>query len=145
MGKPKRDGTTPVPRPAIIMRLVATPEKIAFAKLVLKLVGKLGLRQVAAMVRNAETRPPKPPAPTPKPRQPGGGRHPKFKPEQQQWLRARYWRDLKKDQRLVKQDTAAVPHVKKLAKDKYGIQAGRNTLIVQIIRPVLLAAKKNQK
>lgn len=144
MGKPERHSTTPASRPGTL-RLSAGPEQIAFAKIMLKLIRSLGLPQVAKMVRHAKTSAPKPLAPTPKPRRPGGGRRPKFKLEQQQWLRARYRRDLKKDQRLAKQEAAAVPHVQKLAKDKYGIEAGRNTLLVQIVRPVLLEAKKNQK
>ena len=87
----------------------------------------------------------RPQEPTPqqrKQREPGGAPA-KFKPEQQQWLREQYSSDLIANPRLAKHD-GAVPHVKGLAKTKYGIDAGRNTLLQQIIRPVLRAAKNNQ-
>jgi hypothetical protein len=75
-------------------------------------------------------------------REPGGAPA-KFKPEQQQWLQNKYSSDLLAEPRLAKHD-AAVPHVKQLAKTQFRIEAGRNTLLQQIIRPVLRAAKNNQ-
>ena len=139
MGKAKRGRTTPAPRAAIIRLVVATPAQLAAIKLGRELGKMLSPRQFAAMVRKAETAPPKPQAPPPKqrkPRKPGGGRHPKFKPEQQQWLQARYRRELKKDARLANRKIA-VDRVQKLVMTEYGIEAGRNTLLDQIIRPVL--------
>jgi hypothetical protein len=75
-------------------------------------------------------------------REPAGA-PPKFKPEQQQWLQNKYSNDLMAEPRLAKHD-AAVPHVKELAKTNFEIEVGRNTLLQQIIRPVLRAAKNNQ-
>jgi hypothetical protein len=101
-------------------------------------------------LRKPDTEPPQPQEPTPQrgKRRRGGGRKPLFDEQRKTWLQKKYSRDLKKDQRLAKHD-AAVPHVKQLAKDKYGIAAGRNTLLDQIIRPVLRCQPKikasNQK
>jgi hypothetical protein len=97
-------------------------------------------------LRKPDTEPPQPPEPTPQrgKRQRGGGRKPLFDEKRKTWLQKKYSRDLRRDQRLAKHD-AAVPHVQKLAKDKYGIVAGRNTLLDQIIRPVLRVASKSQE
>jgi hypothetical protein len=107
----------------------------------LRLFGQeLGLNLIAEKLRKFETPPPQ------RTRKPGAGRKPKFKPEHQAWLQARYKCDLRKNPRLAaKLADVAVPHVQKLAKDKYGIDAGRNTLLGQIIRPVLRAIKNDQK
>jgi hypothetical protein len=78
--------------------------------------------------------------PTPqqrKPRKRGGGRRPMFTAQQQQWLREKYSSDLKADPLLAKHE-AAVAHVQNLANNQYGIEAGRDTLLDQIIRPVQL-------
>jgi hypothetical protein len=45
---------------------------------------------------------------------------------------------------LLAKHEAAIPHVKELAKTEFGIEAGRNTLLDQIIRPVLRTAKNRQ-
>jgi hypothetical protein len=73
---------------------------------------------------------------------PAAGAPPKFTADQQQWLREKYSSDLVTTPRLAKHD-GAVAHVKDLAKTQFRIEAGRNTLLKQVIRPVL-AAKKSQ-
>jgi hypothetical protein len=90
-----------------------------------------------------------PPAsqPTPqqrKPRKHGAGRPPKFEQGQLAWLRQRYYVAVKADPLLAKHE-AAIPHVQNLAKIEYGIDAGRNTLLKYVIRPVLRPAENNQK
>jgi hypothetical protein len=88
--------------------------------------------------------PPVPVKPSPKKkrqRKKGGGRRHTFTPEQQTSLQERYREDLKADPLLAKRD-AAVAHVKGLAKTAFGIDAGRNTLLAQIIRPVLPGNQK---
>jgi hypothetical protein len=89
--------------------------------------------------RKPATEPP-PPTPQPGKRRRGGGRKPLFDEKRKTWLQKKYSRDLKKDPRLAKHD-AAVPHVIQLAKDKYGIAAGRNTVLEQVIRPMLLVSR----
>jgi hypothetical protein len=71
------------------------------------------------------------------------GAPPKFTPEEQLWLREKYGSDLKAD-RLLAKHAVAVLHVKQLAKIKFEIEAGTNTLLDHIIRPVLQAAKNKQ-
>jgi hypothetical protein len=139
MGKPKRGRTTPAQRAAIMRLVVATPAQLAAIKIGRELGKLLSPRQFAEMVRNAKTAAPSPPPPPPpqrKPRKPGGGRKPKFKAQEQRWLQATYSRHLKKDRRLANRKLA-VDHVQKLAMTEYGIEVGRNTLLAQIIRPVL--------
>jgi hypothetical protein len=82
------------------------------------------------------------PSPSTQKREPGGAPA-KFKREQKQWLQNKYSSDLAAEPRLAKHD-AAVPHVKELAKTEFEIDVGPNTLLQQIIRPVLRAAKNNQ-
>jgi hypothetical protein len=85
--------------------------------------------------------------PTPrqrKPRKQGGGRRPKFEQGQLAWLRQRYHVAVKADPLLAKQE-AAIPHVKQLAKLEFGIEAGKNTLLKHIIRPVCPPTKNNQQ
>ena len=61
---------------------------------------------------------------------------PNFEPGQLTWLRQRYHVAVKANPLLKKHD-AAVPYVQKLAMTEFGIIAGRNTVLDQIIRLVL--------
>ncbi|QHO72311.1 hypothetical protein ACH79_06400 [Bradyrhizobium sp. CCBAU 051011] len=79
----------------------------------------------------------------PEKRKASGGAPRKFTAQQQQWLQNKYGRGLKAEPRLAKHE-GAVEYVRGLAKTKYDIDAGRNTLLEHIIRPVLRAAKNNQ-
>lgn len=141
MGKPDVD-LTPEQRAIIAERerLLRSPRKQAQAESLRQLGKKLGLTQFAEDLKKLrEAGTPTPQEPTPpeqKPRKQGGGRKPKLDAKQQKLLQKQYSRDLKKDPLLAKHD-AAVPHVQKLAKTKYKIDVGRNTLLDQIIRPVL--------
>jgi hypothetical protein len=76
------------------------------------------------------------PMPKPKPRKPGGGRRPIFEQGQLAWLRQRYHVAVKADP-LLKKHAAGISHVKDLAKTEYGLEAGEDTVVDQIIRPVL--------
>jgi hypothetical protein len=108
---------------------------------------KHGLTRIAENLkkrREAETAPPREPTPQRRKRKPGGGRHPKLKPEQQTWLQQKFSRDLKANP-LLKNGKVAVPHGQKLARTKFKIEVGSNTLLGKVIRPVLHAAKNNQK
>jgi hypothetical protein len=114
-------------------RLAAEQERM-------RLIGeRLGLNLIAERFKGVGA-PPSPQEPTPhrRKRERGGGRKPKFTAQQQKWLQKQYRRDLKVDPRLKKHD-GAVAHVKDLARNKYDIVAERDTLLDQIIRPVLLA------
>ena len=82
-------------------------------------------------------------APLQEARKAAAGAPPKFTADQQQWLRGKYSSDLAADPLLAKNE-AAVLHVKELARVKFGIEAGHNTLLKQIIRPVKHAAKNSQ-
>jgi hypothetical protein len=96
-----------------------------------------GLKEIAERLRKAK---PEPQDPTPrrKPRKQGGGRKPLFDEQQKTWLQEKYSLDLKTSPRLARHKEA-LPHVEKLAETEYGILAGPDTLLDQIIRPVLLA------
>jgi hypothetical protein len=145
MGKKATIDLTPEQRAVMAerARLLKSPRMAAEKERVRLFGEKFGLNKIAEKLRKFETLQEPPPQRT---RKPGAGRKPKFKPEQQAWLQARYKRDLRKNPRLAaKLADVAVPHVQKLAKDKYGIDAGRNTLLGQIIRPVLRAIKNDQK
>ncbi len=93
---------------------------------------KLG--RVSETLRKAKTAPPSPQKPT-RQRRKGGGRKPLFDEKQRTWLQKQYSHDLKTDPRLAL-DKIALPHVKGLAKTKFGIVAEDSTLLRQIIRPM---------
>jgi hypothetical protein len=116
-----------------LLKLIGEEHGLNDAQKRVRLIGeKLGLNHIR------KTTPPAP-QPTPqqrKPRKQGAGRPPKFEQGQKAWLRQRYYVAVKLDPRLEKHD-AAVPYVRGLAKIEYGIDAGRDSLLDQIIRPVL--------
>jgi hypothetical protein len=136
MGKATGD-LTPEQRAAMAerARLLKSPRWQAEQERMRVLGEKLG---IAEKLRKVDTASPSPPQ-----RKAGGGRRPKFTAHQQQWLRKKFSHDLNADPRLAKHDAAAA-HMRGLAKTKFKVEAGDKTLL-KIIRPVLRAAKNNQK
>ena len=135
MGK-ATDDYTPEQRVAMAerARLLKSPRRQAEKDLMRQIGEKL--RKVEGTAKAARA--------TPKTRKQGGGHKPKFTAKQHQWLQKRYSRDMKAKTRLAKHD-GTVTHVKDLAKTKFKIDAERDTLLDQIIRPVLLAYSSMEK
>ena len=86
--------------------------------------------------------PQEPPLQKPRKRS-GGGRTSLFTQEQRERLRDRYRHDLEAKPELA-DNKSANKHVRKLAKDEFGIVVGENSslLLTQIIRPVRKAASQ---